>query len=221
MPVASSTTLCERFRPVLATGSTRDPPGLPRDLLALHRDCKVRNNSLEVLALGRIKVGKCLDSSFLDGSIFPPSHLDSLWLRRVCYGLLLAAVHHDTTASPAGPPVASPNPRTLAIQPKWKGKSEGLHIVEFSFSRSDRIACEVPPLFIFALPAGSGPLEVLSAQSLLAAPTQTKMAAFLAATWGEGSATSNALDTLIAAAVRVVIATTTEPLSAGDVDAIL
>ena len=66
-------------------------------------------------------------------------------------------------------------------------------------------------------------LQVLSAQSLLAAPTQTKMAAFLAATWGEGSATAtgNALDTLITAAVRVVVATTTEPLSTGDIDAML
>ena len=63
--------------------------------------------------------------------------------------------------------MAGPNPHTIAIQPKWKGKSEGLHIVEFSFNRCDRIACEVPPLFMFALPAGPGPLEV----SLLSFPS--------------------------------------------------
>ena len=95
--------------------------------------------------------------------------------------------------------------------------SLSLSLYSIIFSLSDFEVCILLRSLLFLS------LQVLSAQSLLAAPTQTKMAAFLAATWGEGSATAtgNALDTLITAAVRVVVATTTEPLSTGDIDAML
>lgn len=183
---------------------------IPEKLRSLHKACELRNNSIELLRLGKIKVGRVIDASFLDidDTVRYPSHLDSLWIRRICYGLLLASLHEKNYSL-----LLNSETHTISISSSLNGISEAPKIVEHSYDGTNRITSNVAPLFMIGVGVDNESSNVLiSTQSLIDAKPTIKFDVFDAATLlclksprsDLYASNTTILDVLVCATIRVL-----------------